>query len=68
MMVIVGIHILLSVLVGFCTYLVGRRGDFLMFFALSLVITPLFALFILMIGTPRTVEVGANAVSTRKDI
>lgn len=66
-MMILTLHILLSALVGLCTYLAGRRGDFLMFFALSLVITPIFAMIILIVGTPRTIEMRDHVVKSNAE-
>ncbi|WP_435141580.1 hypothetical protein [Pseudopelagicola sp. nBUS_19] len=60
MMTIITLHVGLSILVGLSSYVAGRRGDFFLFFILSLIITPLFAMFVLLIGTPRVVDSEGN--------
>jgi hypothetical protein len=60
---IVGLYILFSVLVGLMA--IGRHGGFLLYFLISIFMTPLVSLVILIMATPVVVDTRGAVVKRR---
>lgn len=60
----IALYLALSVLVGL--FAIGRGGGFLLFFILSLLLTPIIGLIILLIATPVVVDTEGRVQKPRR--